>query len=96
MNAEAGLVKVVEALLPMTCSAHGFPWRLEPWAGRTIGKRAPLLEALAHSMPTAPTRGEVRQTCAYLGPVRPASHLLHDVLIGQPVVQAVVRPCHRA
>ena len=39
---EAGLVEVVEVLLPLTCSAHSFPRRLEPWAGRTIGKRGAL------------------------------------------------------
>ena len=50
-------------------------------------ERRPLLEALAHSSCPAPTRGEAPTDASYLGPVGPASHLLHDVLIGQPVVQ---------
>ena len=84
---EAGLVEVVEVLLPLTCSAHGFPRRLEPWAGRTREERHPLVEALAHSSCPAPTHGEAPTDASYLGPVGPASHLLHDGLIGQPVVQ---------
>lgn len=50
-------------------------------------ERRPLVEALAHSSCPAPTQGEAPTDASYLGPVGPASHLLHDGLIGQPVVQ---------
>ena len=47
----------------------------------------PLVEALAHSRCLAPTPGEAPTDASYLGPVGPAAHLLHDGLVGQPVVQ---------
>lgn len=61
---------------------------MEPWAGRAIGKRGvlwwkPWLTVAAR----LPPPGEAPTDTSYLGPVGPAAHLLHDGLVGQPVVQ---------
>lgn len=51
-------------------------------------KGRPLVEALAHSSCPVGTGGEALPGKSYLGPVGPAPDLLHDALVGQPVVQS--------
>ena len=81
----------------MTCWARGFPTRLEPWAGRAIGKRGrPLVEALAHSRCPAPTPrgGSDRRVLPWpSGACRPPSSWWSRRPASSP---AAARPYHRA
>lgn len=78
-----GLGKMAEPFLPMTCLAPQTPTS-EPWADRGPGKRVILWGTPSSSQLAC--QGPRRKS--YLGPVRPAPDLLHDGLIGQPVIQS--------